>query len=77
MNSLIHIEGTRNTNFLIYTKGNKNIISLIHTKRIRNLGHYSWRECEGPAILKYENNYIKSKNTTEIRKSHKYIYIHT
>lgn len=50
--------------------------SLIHTKRIRNLGHYSWLECDGPAISKYENNYIKSKNTEEMRESHKYMYIH-
>lgn len=76
MNSLIHIKGTRNTNFLIYTKGIRNVNSLIHTKRIRNLGHYSWLECDGPAISNYEKNYIKSKITTEMRESHKYMYIH-
>ena len=76
MNSLIYIKGTRNTNFLIYTKGIRNMNFLIHTKRIRNLGHYSWLECDGLAISKYENNYIKSKNTEEMRESHKYMYIH-
>jgi hypothetical protein len=49
---------------------------LIHTKEIKNLGHYSQRECEGLAISKYVNNYIKSKNTAEVRESHKYMYLH-
>jgi hypothetical protein len=63
-------------NFLIYIKRIRNMNSLIHTKEIKNLGHYSWRECEGPAISKYKNNYIKSKNTAEMRESHKYMYLH-
>jgi hypothetical protein len=50
--------------------------SLIHIKRIRNLGHYSWYECEEPAISKCENNYNKSKNIVEMRESHKYMYLH-
>ena len=47
--------------FLIHTKETRNANFLIHTKRTRNLGHYSWYECERPAISKYENNYIKSE----------------
>ena len=49
---------------------------LIHTTEIKNLEHYSWRECEGPAISKYENNYIKSKHIAEMIESHKYMYLH-
>jgi hypothetical protein len=62
--------------FLIHTKGARNVNFLILTKGTRNLGHYSWHECEGPAISKYENNYIKSENTAEMRESHQYIYLH-
>jgi hypothetical protein len=50
--------------------------SLIHTKGTRNLGHYSRREYEGPAITNYGNNYMKSKNTIEMRGSNKYMYLH-